>query len=342
MSDLIQMSFYDLLTPETRIFVQEKTLAIQARLKRTAEDIVLTGKDLTAVEKALQDEHQGNGYRGEDQGKGWFDEWLKAEFDMSRATAYRFMQVAKQFGEQSLNLRLYSPSILYALSSPSDETKEVREKVESGEIPPTLADIRKAKAELRQAKIAEAKAQADFQAAQQRLSNLQATSQSQIDDLTKQINDLEEEIATITKPEIEIREIEKEVIPQSISMKLEKLQHQSEQLKTERKQQEERIKKLNTDLTVVVRKQAASENDDRVRQGWRQITSEAHACMMRLLGQWPTPLDVRAFEADDWARVDHLKATLQRVLEECNNLHYRGDDMIIEANGQPYALSVVE
>ncbi len=338
MNDLMQMTFYDLLSPETRVFVQEKTLAIKARLKRTAEDIIDTGNDLEAVQKRLMDENRTD----EKQGHGLFLQWLRDEFDMSQTTAYRFMQVAQTYGEKLPKLGSFSPSVLYELASPSEVTTQIREKVESGEIPPTLEEIRKAKAELRQAKIAEAKAQADFQAAQQRLLNLQETSQSQIDDLTKQINDLEEEIATITTPEIEIREVEKEVVPQSVSMKLEKLQQQLEQLKTERKQQEERIKKLNTDLSVVVRKQAASENDDRIRQGWRQITSEAHSCMMRLLGQWPTALDVQVFEADDWARVDHLKATLQRVLEECNHLRFDGDNMVIEANGLPYALQVME
>jgi DNA repair exonuclease SbcCD ATPase subunit len=328
MSDLIQMTFdYSLLDEDKRVRVQVKTESIRVRLKRTAEDIIATGQDLIDVKKDL--------------GHGLFQDWLKSEFDMSYPTANNFMNAAERFGDKTLNFRDLSVSVLYLLAAPSTPDTVI-ERVQSGEIPPTLEDIRKAKAELRQAKIAEAKAQADFQAAQQRLLNLQETSQSQIDDLTKQINDLEEEIKTITTPEIEIREIEKEVVPQSISLKLEKLQKQLEQLKTERKQQEERIQKLNTDLSVVIRKQAASENDDRIRQGWRQITGEAHACMMRLLGQWPTPLDVRAFEADDLARVDHLKATLQRVLEECNNLHYRGDDMIIEANGSPYALRVVE
>jgi len=321
MSDLVQMTFdYSLLDEAKRIRVQVKTESIRVRLKRTAEDVIATGQDLIDVKQDL--------------GHGLFQDWLKSEFDMSYNTAYNFMNVAERFGadDKSLKFKDLSMSVLYLLASPSTPESVVSQ-VQSGEIPPTLEDIRKAKAELRQAKIAEAKAQADFQAAQQRLLNLQETSQSQIDDLTQQINDLEEEIKTITTPEIEIREVEKEVTPPAVTMKLQKLQQQLDDLKKERNSQKERIEKLNTDLSVVVRKQAATENDDRTRQGWRQITSEVHSSMMRLLGQWPTSLDTRAFEADDWARVDHLKETLRRVIEECNHLRFEGDGMIVESNG---------
>ena len=69
-------------------------------LKRTAEDIVLTGKDLNAVQEKLRGENQGSGYRGEDHGNGLFVAWLNDEFEMSKSTAYRFMQVAETFGEK--------------------------------------------------------------------------------------------------------------------------------------------------------------------------------------------------------------------------------------------------
>ena len=41
-------------------------------------------------------------------------------------------------------------------------------------------------------------------------------------------------------------------------------------------------------------------------------------------------LDINSFESDDWERLSQLKTTLKRVLEECDNLHYSGDDMIVE------------
>jgi len=64
--------------------------------------------------------------------------------------------------------------------------------------------------------------------------------------------------------------------------------------------------------------------------------------MMRLLGQWPTPLDVRSFESDDWERLSQLKSTLKRVLEECDNLNYNGDDMIVNDSDIEAPIAFIE
>jgi DNA repair exonuclease SbcCD ATPase subunit len=321
----------------------------------------------------LRDEHSG----AEKQGNGFFLNWIRTEFAMSKSTAYNFMAVAERFGEKLPTVGSFSPRALYSLASPSPINDEVLEMIEDGQIPPTLDAIREAKEALKRVSEAEAKARADAQAAQQRLFNLQESTQAEIEELTQQIDTLKQEMAELTTPEVEIREIEKEVIPQSVTMKLEslqekvktltsdletqkkttppsvqkkmealqkqldKLKEERKQQEEERKQQEERIKKLNEDVNTTIRKREFAENADRIRQGWRTINSEAHSCLMRLLGQWPTPVDVQTFEADDWARVEHLQSTLRRVLDECNNLRHSGEAMIIdERNTSPYALSL--
>ena len=132
-------------------------------------------------------------------------------------------------------------------------------------------------------------------------------------------------------------EAEKKTVPPETQEQLEKLQKQLDRLKEERRLQDEankankeQIERLNNQLKVAIKDRITSENDERIRQEWRSITSEARSCMMRLLGSWPTSLDIHSFESDDWERLSQLKVTLKRVLEECDNLQYGGDDMVVD------------
>ena len=144
MSDIVQIGFdYSVLDEDTRIFVKVKAESIQARLKRTAEDIIAIGHDLKAVQEKLSKYHGGT-----------FGAWLMDQFEMSHQTAYNFMRVAEKFGDRErfktvLNL---SPKILYALASAPDE---IVEKVQSGEIKATkeqslLEEINQAKREVKE------------------------------------------------------------------------------------------------------------------------------------------------------------------------------------------------
>src|SRR2546423_698831 len=123
---------YGLLDVETQAFVQEKTLLIHARLKRTAEDIVCIGTDLLAVKRRLGEANNGK--------RGLFMEWIAAEFEMSQAAANKFMQVATHFGEIFINFTNISVSVLYELAAPSMPATIV-EQVQRGEIEPTLGAI---------------------------------------------------------------------------------------------------------------------------------------------------------------------------------------------------------
>lgn len=118
----------------TRVFVQEKTQAIHARLKRTAEDIIAIGQDLIEVNEKLS-----TGGRG-----GTFLEWIQSEFEMSQAAAYRFMQVAKRFNGKLITVINFPTKVLYELAAPSTP-ETVIEMVETKQIPATLPAIREAK-----------------------------------------------------------------------------------------------------------------------------------------------------------------------------------------------------
>lgn len=107
---------------------------------RSAEDIIAIGQDLLAAKEQLL--------------HGQFGEWLTAEFDMTQMTAVRFMQVAQRFGDKSNKLLDFNPSILYALAAPTaeDVADEVIERVTSGEVAPTVAEVKHAIAEAMAAK----------------------------------------------------------------------------------------------------------------------------------------------------------------------------------------------
>src|SRR6266487_6350856 len=125
---------YEILDTDTRTFVKEKAQNIHARLKRTAEDIIAIGLDLKAVQDKLPDMK--------------FSAWIRAEFEMSRPTAYRFMSVASRLGNSCLTVRQLSVKVLYELASPSTP-ETVIEMVESGQVEPTISAIREAKQEVR-------------------------------------------------------------------------------------------------------------------------------------------------------------------------------------------------
>jgi hypothetical protein len=129
---------YDSLDIDTRSFVQEKTQAIHARLKRTAEDIVAIGQDLIEVRDRLACVGRG----------GLFHPWLRAEFDMARRMAYNFISVAERFGDSNCAKFAQLPvSVLYELAAPSTP-ESVIEMVEAKQIEPTISAIREAKQEI--------------------------------------------------------------------------------------------------------------------------------------------------------------------------------------------------
>lgn len=116
-------------------------------MKRTVEDIIEIGKELTAVKDRL--EH------------GQFLPWIKAEFEMSKSAAYRMMDVAERFGNFP-KLGNFKPAILYALAAPGTPDAVVEhalEKAEAGD-KVTLAEIQDWKAKAADLELA-LKAQAE-------------------------------------------------------------------------------------------------------------------------------------------------------------------------------------
>ena len=106
---------YEILAPDQRVMVQQRTGEIRERLRRSAQDIWEIGRKLVEVRSCLK--------------YGQFDVWLKAEFGWSRRTAYNFINVYEAF-QDCANLAQVdiATSVLYLLAAPSTPT-EVREEV---------------------------------------------------------------------------------------------------------------------------------------------------------------------------------------------------------------------
>ena len=139
---------YTGLPAETAALAQLAAERIKLRLRRTAEDVVLIGRELAAQKAALP--------------HGQFGAWLAAEFDMAESTALRMMRVAERFGDQIRQIDGFAPSLLYALAAPSTPDAAVEQAIvqaETGERV-TLAQVEEWKrralaAEARQPQVVE-------------------------------------------------------------------------------------------------------------------------------------------------------------------------------------------
>ena len=112
---------------------------IRARVRRTAEDIIAVGHDLTKVKAQL--------------GHGKFLDWIDREFGMSERSARNYMAVATWAEGKSATVADLAPSTLYRLAAPStpeDIGEEVITRAEKGEnikAAEVKRQIQKAKAE---------------------------------------------------------------------------------------------------------------------------------------------------------------------------------------------------
>lgn len=114
---------YAALDSETRIVVQRRTDEIRDRMRRAAQDIFEIGERLTDVRDRLGDES--------------FSAWLRAEFQLSRRTAYNLIGVYVHLRGRANFAQLdIAASALYLLAAPStpdDARAEALERAAQGE-----------------------------------------------------------------------------------------------------------------------------------------------------------------------------------------------------------------
>ena len=107
MNDMMQTGFdYATLPVDAALNARAAAERIKLRLKRTVEDIIEIGRELTAVKNDLP--------------HGQFLPWISTEFEMSEDTAQNFLRVYERFGQKPNNSVFnFKPTILYALAAPS-------------------------------------------------------------------------------------------------------------------------------------------------------------------------------------------------------------------------------
>lgn len=112
---------WEALDHDTRHIVRATTTRLHELERRTGEAVIEIGKGLADTKGRI--------------GDGLFESWLRSEFDWSRTTAYRFIQVADRFGGMS-QIGTLAPSALYALASgnvPEPIREEFMQRAEAGE-----------------------------------------------------------------------------------------------------------------------------------------------------------------------------------------------------------------
>lgn len=150
---------YAALPGECAIQVRAATQRIHLR---TSIAIVENGKDLLTV-------------RNMPEMKGRFVAWLKAEFRLSEATAYRMIRVAENLGEEFVTVTNIGPNALYALAAPSTPD-EVREEVETRAINGekiTVAEVERLKREAHYARASEERLKREAKQATDRAATLE-------------------------------------------------------------------------------------------------------------------------------------------------------------------------
>ena len=132
MSEMIQAGFdYGALPAESAIVARTAAERIRLRLKRTVEDIIEIGRELTEVKAELP--------------HGQFLLWIAAEFEMSRQTADNFTSVYERFGNGKLPIiSNFKPTILYALAAPATPDSVIDKAIEQGAAGEkvTVADVK--------------------------------------------------------------------------------------------------------------------------------------------------------------------------------------------------------
>ena len=110
---------YTALPVELAVTTRAAAERIKLRLKRTVEDIIEIGRELTVVKDELP--------------HGQFLPWIAAEFEMSDQTARNFMMVADKFSDKFKTVLDLTPKVLYALAAPSTPDAVVEKAIEQTE-----------------------------------------------------------------------------------------------------------------------------------------------------------------------------------------------------------------
>ena len=305
----IEQSFdYDVLDPQTRAFVLQKTMETHGLLKRTAEHIIQIGQNLLSIKASL--------------GHGHFEAWLQAEFTMSKRQARNFMQTAERFGSKSAIIADLPVTVIYELAAPST-SEAVIEQVESKQVPATLSAIRAAKE-------AEQRARAEQAALQEQLTREREAATAQIQQLSLELEHAQQRMAQLSAPpKPQIREVP--VVPSEVSAQLETLRRQVATLTMQHEAARRRAAELEEQVQVLAANREEEQYAREICLNWSNATAGMHTSLLKFLARFPTPQQVQVFAAPDWNRLTQTQAMLRRVLDECERLCQESRGLVVDA-----------
>ena len=299
---------YDVLDPQTRAFVLQKTMETHGLLKRTAEHIVQIGQNLLSIKASL--------------GHGYFEAWLQAEFAMSERQARRFIRVAERFADKTDILSVFPISVLYELASPSTSDSVIQQ-VESKQVPATLDAIKTAKE-------AEQQVRAEQAALQEQLAREREAATAQIHQLSLELECAQQQLTQLrVSPTAEIKEVP--VVPSEVTAQLDALQRQVELLTVQREALAQRAVELEERAQALAAKQEEEQYAREICLNWSNATAGIHTSLLKFLARFPTPQQVQVFAAPDWNRLTQTQAMLRRVLDECERLCQESRGLFVDA-----------
>lgn len=309
--------WYTGLPAETTLSLEQRAVTITTLANRALFEI---GAELVAA----REDYRHNKHGG-------FETWVEMRLNFSRRTAYNLIHRYETFATVQdiahLEIALTAQYRLSAPSVPQEAREEAIHRAEAGEnITEKLAkEIIEAQRAQQQAEKAEQQARAEAQRAQQEIVNL-----------TQRIDKLQGEIASFVQPEVEIREVEKEVLPPETAATLEKLQLQVRELTEQKKNLSTRVAQLSDEINTWQETHEAERERDlreaRICQNWREVTSTFYKQVVKLLGQFPSPLDAQIFAADEWDRLYQMEELAQRFLVECRKLREGPQRIMVDSD----------
>ena len=312
MSDALPVAFdYDSLDPGTREFVRRAADETHGLMRRAVGDIVGIGENLLAVKERLPDMK--------------YSAWLRAEFALSRQSAYRYMRVAEKFGKSCHTVLQLPARVLYELAAPSTP-QSVVEMVQAGQVPPTLEAIREAKG-------AELRALAEKEAAEHQLVQERSNARAQLELLSGEVEELNRRIAALQA--VQVKEVP--VVPPEVAAQLESLRQQVRTVTLQRDALVGQVAELGEQARAAALKRDEGEYERRVRLNWYSITADLRAGVLKALSRWPCALDAQVFEADDWARLSQARTLARRLLEACDALTPGSGTLIVESVPGPFS-----
>jgi len=83
------------------------------------------------------------------------------------------------------------------------------------------------------------------------------------------------------------------------------------------------VAQLGEEAKAAAQKRGEGEQERRISLSWYKVTGEFQASVVKILSQWPSPLDTLVFETDDWTRLSQTKEVAQCFLAECAALTQR-------------------